>query len=101
LKVAVLGLVMQDGSFRLSKKYDGDVVVSNPIEAAREWIPKARSDADILIVLFHGWLPQRDRLVREFPEVDVLLSGHEHLVAGYGEISDTIVGQAHSNIRSA
>ena len=100
LKIAVLGLVMQDRSFRLSKKYDRDVVVSSPIEAAREWIPKARSSADILIVLFHGWLPQRDRLIREFSDVDVLLSGHEHLVAGYGEMHDTIVGQAHSNIRS-
>ena len=100
LKVAVLGLVMRDDGFMLSKKYDPAVVVSDPIETAREWIPKARSSADVVIVLFHGWLPERDRLVRRFPEIDVVLSGHEHLVAGYGEIAGTIVGQAHSNIRS-
>ena len=100
LRVAVLGFVMQDRSFRLSKRYDPTVVVRNPIEAAREWVPRARAASDILIVLFHGWLPQRDRLVKEFGEIDVLLSGHEHLVAGYGNLLETIVGQAHSNIRS-
>ena len=100
LKVAVLGLVMQDDSFQLSKQYADDVVVSNPIEAAARWIPEAKAKADLLVVLFHGRLPMRDQLVRDFPEIDVMLSGHEHLVAGYGEIAQTIVGQAHSNIRS-
>ena len=100
LKAAVLGLVMRDDGFMLSKKYDPAVVVSDPIETARKWIPEARSSADVVIVLFHGWLPERDRLVHRFPEIDVVLSGHEHLIAGYGEIAGTIVGQAHSNIRS-
>ena len=100
LRVGVLGFTNTDSGFYLSKRYPPSVQVTDPVDAGGDWVSRARERVDLLIALFHGWLPDRERFVRAFPEIDVVISGHDHLVAGYGDVGSTIVGQAHSNVRS-
>ncbi len=100
LRVGVLGFATTDCGFYLSKRYPPSVQVTDPVSTGSEWVARARQRVDLLIALFHGWLPDRERFVRAFPEIDIVISGHDHLVAGYGEVDSTIVGQAHSNVRS-
>ncbi len=100
LRIGVLGFTSTDDGFYSSKRYPPSVQVTDPVGAGGEWVSRARRRVDLLIALFHGWLPDRERFVRAFPQIDVVISGHDHLVAGYGEVDSTIVGQAHSNVRS-
>ncbi len=100
LRIGVLGFTTTDDGFYSSKRYPPSVQVTDPVDAGGEWVSRARRRVDLLIALFHGWLPDRERFVRAFPQIDVVISGHDHLVAGYGEVDSTIVGQAHSNVRS-
>ena len=100
LRIGVLGFTTTDDGFYSSKRYPPSVQVTDPVDAGGEWVSRARRRVDLLIALFHGWLPDRERFVRAFPQFDVVISGHDHLVAGYGEVDSTIVGQAHSNVRS-
>jgi 2',3'-cyclic-nucleotide 2'-phosphodiesterase (5'-nucleotidase family) len=49
-----------------------------PLEVARAWVARLRSEADLLIALTHIGI-QRDRLLAEAcPELDVILGGHSH-----------------------
>ena len=64
------------------------------VKTAKEWVPKLREQADIVIVAYHGGFEsdlltneptERDtrenkghRLLKEVAEIDVLITGHQH-----------------------
>jgi 2',3'-cyclic-nucleotide 2'-phosphodiesterase (5'-nucleotidase family) len=55
------------------------LVVDDPVGAAREWIPEAARQAEVLIVLSHlGW-SQNILLADMFPEVDLIIGGGAEL----------------------
>lgn len=80
-EVAVLGLarcMIEPGSFlqRLSNVHWRD-----PIEAVKEVIVEVRRRARWVVVLSHLGLREDLRLACEWPEPDVILGAHDHLLA--------------------
>ena len=75
VRVGFLGLTT-----KTSAKYPQTkgFVFTDPIEAAKEWIPKARRDCDILIAVTHIGADQDMLLARGVTGLDAIVGGHSH-----------------------
>ncbi|BDI29685.1 hypothetical protein CCAX7_17360 [Capsulimonas corticalis] len=75
VRVGFLGLTT-----KTSAKYPQTkgFVFTDPIEAAKEWIPKARRDCDILIALTHIGADQDMLLAQGTSGLDAIVGGHSH-----------------------
>lgn len=71
MKVAILGLTTKEGSMP-------EVVKKDPIEFARQWVPKLRAQADAVILLTHIGFDQDKKLAEEVPGIDAIIGGHSH-----------------------
>jgi 2',3'-cyclic-nucleotide 2'-phosphodiesterase (5'-nucleotidase family) len=75
VRVGFLGLTTKtSGGYPQTKGF----VFTDPVEAAKEWIPKARRDCDILIALTHIGSDQDMLLARETTGLDAIVGGHSH-----------------------
>jgi 2',3'-cyclic-nucleotide 2'-phosphodiesterase (5'-nucleotidase family) len=52
-----------------------DVTVSDPLEAAKKWLPELQSKADIIIVLSHAGLETDKLIADQVPGIDLIVSG--------------------------
>lgn len=78
VRVAVLGLTVPMITPRMKSAALSAYLFDAPLEAAREWVPHLRSEADLLIALTHLGA-RHDRLLAEaHAEIDVILGGHSH-----------------------
>lgn len=78
VRVAVLGLTVPMITPRMKTAPLSAYLFDPPIETARQWVPRLRAEADLLIALTHIGV-QQDRLLAEAcPEIDVILGGHSH-----------------------
>ena len=66
-RVAILGLT--------DPYPDDEIAVSDPLEAASEWVPKLRQMADIVILLSHAGLDVDEKIAAAVPGIDVIISG--------------------------
>ncbi|MCS6922806.1 MAG: bifunctional metallophosphatase/5'-nucleotidase, partial [Fimbriimonadales bacterium] len=76
LRVALFGLVITD-----TQNYRGArerVLVTNPLETARQLVPQLRQQADLVILISHLGIADDERLAREVPGIDVIVGGHSH-----------------------
>lgn len=71
LKVAVLGLTTQ-------VNYMDGVSMKDAVSAAREWIPKLRSQADAVILLSHLGYDEDAAIACQVPGIDAIIGGHSH-----------------------
>src|SRR5699024_298785 len=94
VKIAVLGLVTQYiPHWEHPENYRG-LTFQSAVECAKEYVPKLRNEADVVIVSYHGGF-ERDletgepteilkgenegyQILEEVPGIDVLLTGHQH-----------------------
>lgn len=94
LKIGVLGLTTQYiPHWEHPDNIEGLSFIS-AVKTAKEWVPKLREQADIVIVAYHGGFEsdlltneptERDtgeneghRLLKEVAGIDVLITGHQH-----------------------
>ncbi len=56
----------------------GTPVITDPIEAARTWVPRVRQMADAVVVLSHLGLAGDLPLARAVPDIDLIIGGHSH-----------------------
>lgn len=78
VRVAVLGLTVPMVTPRMKTASLSEYLFDPPIETARYWVPRLRSEANLLIALTHIGI-QQDRLLAEAcPEIDIILGGHSH-----------------------
>jgi len=52
-----------------------NVTVTDPLEAAREWVPKVQQEADIVIVLSHAGLETDQQIAANVAGIDAIVSG--------------------------
>lgn len=94
IKIAVLGLVTQYiPHWEHPENYKG-LTFQSAVECAKEYVPKLRAEADVVIVSYHGGL-ERDletgepteilkgenegyQILSEVNGIDVMLTGHQH-----------------------
>jgi 2',3'-cyclic-nucleotide 2'-phosphodiesterase (5'-nucleotidase family) len=66
-RVAILGLT-EPGSTE-------ELVVTDPTDAARKWVPQLARQADIIIALSHCGQEANEAIVAQVPGIDVVVSG--------------------------
>jgi len=76
-RVAILGLT--------DPYPDDEISVSDPMQAATQWVPELRQMADIVIVLSHAGLDVDEKIAAAVPGIDVIISGRN------GQISSPVV----------
>ena len=74
VKVGVLGL----GFVRTNHHAAGNLVLADPVEAARREVPALRPRVDLLIALTHIGHGADRRLAAYVPELDIVVGGHSH-----------------------
>ncbi len=94
VKIGVLGLITEFVPKWEPTQALKSLTFANVIQTARHWIPKIREECDLLVVSYHGGLNtnpvtgeklgalslenQGCELWEEFPQIDILLTGHQH-----------------------
>ena len=81
IRVALLGLTtapVYPIGHPLHRPNAEEVFVSDPLEAARDWVPRLRVRADLLIVLSHLGLRGDVKLAQAVPGIDLIIGGHSH-----------------------
>lgn len=66
-KVGILGLTDTGNA--------PNVTVTDPLETARQWVPRVQQEADIVIVLSHAGLETDQRIAASVAGIDVIISG--------------------------
>ena len=75
LRIAFLGLTT--GRSKTYPQVKG-WVITDPVEAAKIWIPRARAEADVVIAVTHIGTLDDQRLVRETRGLDAVVGGDSH-----------------------
>ncbi|SDI87162.1 bifunctional metallophosphatase/5'-nucleotidase [Dolosicoccus paucivorans] len=108
LKMGLIGATTQYiPNWEPPQNYEG-LVFKDMIEAVGSYIDELRPKVDLLVVAYHGGFEadletfelteldtgenQGSRLLKEYPEIDLLLTGHQHRVINT-KVNDTYVIQ--------
>lgn len=75
LRIAILGLVTPNDYTAVKQ---GNLEIKDPIEAAKEWVPKLRQQADAVILLTHIGYDVDTQLAGQVPGIDAIIGGHTH-----------------------
>jgi 5'-nucleotidase len=75
LRIAFLGLTTGRSAGYPQTK---GLVITDPVAAAKIWIPKARAEADVVIALTHDGVADDQRLVHETTGLDAVVGGDSH-----------------------
>jgi 2',3'-cyclic-nucleotide 2'-phosphodiesterase (5'-nucleotidase family) len=75
LRVAFLGLTAQRSANYPQAK---GLTITDPVAAAKIWIPKARAAADVVIAVTHIGVADDQRLVHETTGLDAVVGGDSH-----------------------
>ena len=108
LKIAILGLTLDDLPIKTSKFPSDKLDIRSSIDTAKAIVPELRKESDFLIALTHmgyyapGKLgdnaPGDLELAQSAPEIDVIVGGHTHTALFKPVIEGkTIIVQAESN----
>lgn len=75
VKIGLLGLTApRSKDYAQTKGW----TVSDPIETAREWIPKVRKECDVLIAMTHIGYELDQELAAKVPGIDAIVGGDSH-----------------------
>ncbi len=77
LKVGFFGVVLT--SEQISPEKLGGLTLIDPLEAAGQMLAKLKAEkVDIIVALTHLSIGEDRQLIERFPEIDVVIGGHEH-----------------------
>ena len=96
LKVAILGLSSTEGlpANRLDR-----LEISDPLRAAARYLPVIRRERpDVIIALTHLTFEQDRQLAERFPEIDLIIGGHEHFPIA-ATVNRTFISKAGSDAK--
>jgi len=97
LKVGFLGLCLDTSEISADKLTHTRVL--DPIQAAAQYVPRLKSDGVTMIVAVTHLSFATDRaLVERFPEIDLVIGGHEHFVITATE-NRTLISKAGTDAR--
>lgn len=76
LRVAFFGLTTT--LCRYYRATEEGFIVRDPLEVAKEIVPRLRAQADLVVLISHLGMDLDRQLAREVPGVDVIVGGHSH-----------------------
>ena len=77
-RVAVLALGYHNTDQTGSRDNVRGLSFGSGIDAARQWVPRLRSRADVVVVLSHQGSKVDRELARAVPDIDVIVGAHSH-----------------------
>lgn len=97
LTVGYLGLCLSGDE--ISRKNLRGIRIEDPFQAAARLIPEVkRAGADVIVAITHlNYIDDR-RLAERFPEIDVIIGGHEHFPIT-SLVKNTLISKAGSDAR--
>jgi 5'-nucleotidase len=96
LKVAIIGLTSTEGAAgdRLAR-----IVISDPMRAAARYLPMIRRErVDVIVALTHLTFEEDRELAERFPEIDLIVGGHEHFPIT-ATVNRTLISKAGSEAK--
>lgn len=79
IRVGILGLSYPNTPLTTAKKNVAGLEFRNPLETAREYIPKMKAEgAELIVVLSHLGLSYERHLAESVPGIHVVVGGHSH-----------------------
>jgi hypothetical protein len=80
IKVAILGLLGISQQGKVQQYLDTDstrVILADPVKILPQYLPLLREKADLIIALAHMPAIEAESLAQQFPQIDILISGHD------------------------
>src|SRR4051812_18490802 len=78
LRVGILGLCLVEESMR-SPTVRNRLLLVDPLDAAAKYLPQMKSEGvDVIVALTHLNFATDRALAQRFPDIDVIVGGHEH-----------------------
>jgi 5'-nucleotidase/UDP-sugar diphosphatase len=96
-KVAIIGLTTADDSFK--SVAPADITATDPLEAARQYVAKARSEkVDAVVILSHLGNVLDRQIASEVEGITAIIGGHSYdLLQETVQVGSTVIGQAGYN----
>ncbi len=77
LRVGFIGLCLTTQEIR--QEDQADLRLLDPLESAAKYLPALREQqVDVVVAVTHLTLAEDQKLVERFPEIDIVVGGHEH-----------------------
>lgn len=114
VRVGVVGFTTPGSAIWDRENLQGRLRFEDIVESARRWVPRAREEADVVVVVAHSGLgpgssyaeeagvPEENairRLATEVPGIDVVFAGHAHVSLAGERIGDALVLAAEHSAR--
>lgn len=77
-KLAFLGLVTEETPITTHPDNVKGLTFKNPVEVAKEWVPKLQKMADNVIIVSHSGLAEDRQIAQEVQGIDLIIGGHSH-----------------------
>ncbi len=95
LKVALLGVITPDTAVSTHPQNVLGLSFLSPEAAVREFLPRLRAEADLVVVLSHLGFAEDRKLAQRVPGLAVIVGGHSHTrLEQPVKVNDTIIVQA-------
>lgn len=78
VKVGVLGIITPETAVNTHPKNVTGLRFLSPEIAVREYLPRLRAEADLIVVLSHLGFAEDRKLAQRAPGIDVIVGGHSH-----------------------
>jgi len=94
-RIAIFGLITPETPWVTHPKNVVGLTFLDPIETAKQLVPKLRPKADVIIALTHIGYPMDRNLAENVEGISVIVGGHSHTkIVTPENIGDTIIVQA-------
>lgn len=98
LKVGFIGLCLTGDEISPDNKQG--VIFKDPFQAAAEYLPRMQQEgADTIVAITHLEYSDDVKLAQRFPQIDLILGGHEHF-AITSAVGSTLISKADSDART-
>ncbi len=76
LRVGILGLCITTEGMPRDRLAEFEII--DPLDAAATYLPEMKGKADVIVALTHLTYAEDRALAERFPEIDLIIGGHEH-----------------------
>jgi 2',3'-cyclic-nucleotide 2'-phosphodiesterase (5'-nucleotidase family) len=100
IRFGIIGLTLEDLKERAHPDKVRDVNVQDVVRALQETLPEVRTQSDFVILLTHVTNEEEKRIAAAFPEIRLIISGHDHSRTGYSWEKQTMITRTGSSGRN-
>lgn len=93
IRFALIGLTTEDVKTKSHPNKVGGITVFDTVKTIEEVLPQIRSKADFIIAMVHLEDDEEKRIASAFPEIRLIVGGHNHLALGPIWLDKTLVAK--------